>query len=129
MSKTRCISGTIVMCDACGGGSERGGDGGGDAGEERSSKTKALAHEPTARLITVQGFVSKVGHGVGRSDTDRQFMFLNGRPVDLPKFNKVVNEVWRKYEMKHKSAIISKTVHLRISKLHVLQIFLGTFIL
>ena len=31
--------------------------------------------------------------------------------------------------MKHKSAIISKTVHLRIPKLHVLQIFLGTFIL
>ena len=33
----------------------------------------------------VVGFVSKVGAGVGRSDNDRQFFFINGRPVDLPK--------------------------------------------
>ena len=56
--------------------------------------------------VHVRGFVSKVGAGVGRSDNDRQFVYCNGRPVDLPKFTKVVNEVWRKYEMKHKSACI-----------------------
>ena len=56
--------------------------------------------------VTITGFVSKVGAGVGRSDNDRQFVFCNGRPVDLPKFVKVINEVWRKYEMKHKSACI-----------------------
>lgn len=33
----------------------------------------------------VEGYVSKVGAGVGRSDTDRQFFFINGRPFDLPK--------------------------------------------
>jgi DNA mismatch repair ATPase MutL len=33
---------------------------------------------------------------VGRSDNDRQFTYCNGRPVDLPKVIKVVNEVWRK---------------------------------
>ncbi|RLM96883.1 hypothetical protein BBO99_00006819 [Phytophthora kernoviae] len=33
----------------------------------------------------VEGYVSKVGAGVGRSDNDRQFFFINGRPFDLPK--------------------------------------------
>ncbi len=55
---------------------------------------------------SVRGFISKVGVGVGRSDNDRQFVFCNGRPVDMPKVTKTLNEVWRKYEMKNKPAFI-----------------------
>ena len=33
--------------------------------------------------------------GSGRAATDRQFFFLNGRPVDLPKFARVLNETYR----------------------------------
>ncbi len=55
---------------------------------------------------SVRGFISKVGVGVGRSDNDRQFVFCNGRPVDMPKVAKALNEVWRKYEMKNKPAFI-----------------------
>lgn len=33
----------------------------------------------------IWGMVSKAGVGVGRADNDRQFLYLNGRPVDLPK--------------------------------------------
>lgn len=33
----------------------------------------------------IWGMVSKAGEGVGRADNDRQFLYLNGRPVDLPK--------------------------------------------
>jgi len=54
----------------------------------------------------ISGYVSKGGAGVGRSDNDRQFFFLNGRPVDLPRITRLVNEVWRLYEMKHKPAAI-----------------------
>ena len=84
-------------------------------------------------IITIDGFVSKPGIGVGRSDNDRQFIFCNGRPVDLPKFSRLINEVciyiilyinvyckfvmfiidlfvlsqvWRQYEMKQKPAFI-----------------------
>lgn len=46
-----------------------------------------------AQQCTVNGFISKVGVGVGRGDNERQFMFCNGRPVDLSKFVKAVNEV------------------------------------
>lgn len=57
-------------------------------------------------VAVIKGLVSKAGAGVGRSDNDRQFIFCNGRPVDLPRFTKVLNEVWRRYEMKHKPAFI-----------------------
>ncbi|ETW10069.1 hypothetical protein H310_00455 [Aphanomyces invadans] len=52
----------------------------------------------------ISGFVSKVGAGVGRSDNDRQFFFVNGRPVDFANATKAVNEIWRQYEMKQKPA-------------------------
>ena len=54
----------------------------------------------------ISGYVSKAGHGVGRSSSDRQFWYVNGRPVDLPKFTKVVNELWRRFEMKHMPAFV-----------------------
>ncbi|KAL2510553.1 DNA mismatch repair protein PMS1 [Abeliophyllum distichum] len=44
---------------------------------------------------TVEGFVSKSGYGSGRSIGDRQFFFVNGRPVDMPKVGKLVNELYR----------------------------------
>ncbi|EQC27813.1 hypothetical protein SDRG_14397 [Saprolegnia diclina VS20] len=53
---------------------------------------------------TITGFISRVGDGVGRSDNDRQFFYVNGRPVDLSTATKAVNEVWRQFEMKHKPA-------------------------
>ncbi|CAA3009783.1 DNA mismatch repair PMS1 [Olea europaea subsp. europaea] len=43
----------------------------------------------------VEGFVSKSGYGSGRSMGDRQFFFVNGRPVDMPKVGKIVNELYR----------------------------------
>ncbi len=63
--------------------------------------------------VTINGWISKVGVGVGRSDNDRQYIFCNKRPVDFPKLNKILNEIWRKYEMKQKPAFI---IDLRVSK-------------
>lgn len=42
------------------------------------------------KYCTITGYVSKAGAGVGRSDNDRQFLYCNGRPVDIPKFSKVI---------------------------------------
>lgn len=58
---------------------------------------------PQAR---VTGLVSKAGTGVGRSNNEKQFFYLNGRPVDLPRVMKALNECWRQYEMGHKPAAI-----------------------
>ncbi|KAL3827833.1 hypothetical protein ACJIZ3_016635 [Penstemon smallii] len=43
----------------------------------------------------VEGFVSKSGYGSGRNLGDRQFFYVNGRPVDMPKVGKLVNELYR----------------------------------
>ncbi|KAG5176090.1 hypothetical protein JKP88DRAFT_259047 [Tribonema minus] len=74
--------------------------------------SRLIATQRNARLEDnvanrrITGLVSKAGEGVGRSDTERQFTFLNGRPVELPKVTRVLNEVWRQYEMKNKPAAI-----------------------
>ena len=45
----------------------------------------------------LQGFVSKPSPGTGRSSGDRQFFYVNGRPVDLPKMSKTLNELYRNF--------------------------------
>ena len=45
----------------------------------------------------LRGFVSRPGRGCGRGAGDRQFFFVNGRPVDLPRFGKILNETFRAY--------------------------------
>ena len=60
----------------------------------------------TRSVAKITGWVSKAGTGVGRSNNDRQFVFINQRPVDIPKITRTMNNVWRLYEMKHKPAYI-----------------------
>uniref|UniRef100_A0A0Q3VUG2 DNA mismatch repair protein S5 domain-containing protein n=1 Tax=Setaria italica TaxID=4555 RepID=A0A0Q3VUG2_SETIT len=43
----------------------------------------------------VEGFLSKPGPGTGRNSGDRQFFYVNSRPVDMPKVTKLVNELYR----------------------------------
>lgn len=53
--------------------------------EEQESPVRSTPAKKATRERQVVGYVSKVGAGVGRSDNDRQFFFINGRPFDLPK--------------------------------------------
>jgi hypothetical protein len=46
---------------------------------------------------TVTGFVSSPSPGCGRASGDRQFLYVNGRPVDLPRVAKALNEVYRAF--------------------------------
>eukprot|EP00249_Psilotum_nudum_P020639 c27788_g1_i2 orf=360-2978(-) len=45
----------------------------------------------------IEGFVSKAGAGCGRASGDRQFFYINGRPVDMPKVAKLLNELYRSF--------------------------------
>ncbi|KAL4438704.1 hypothetical protein ABPG77_006308 [Micractinium sp. CCAP 211/92] len=45
--------------------------------------------------VTITGWVSKATANSGRSAGDRQFFFLNGRPIDLPRATKALNETYR----------------------------------
>ncbi|CAN0889007.1 DNA mismatch repair protein PMS1 [Linum grandiflorum] len=50
---------------------------------------------PISDGCKVDGFLSKPGQGSGRNLGDRQYYFINGRPVDMPKVNKLVNELYK----------------------------------
>ncbi|KAH7316285.1 hypothetical protein KP509_21G086600 [Ceratopteris richardii] len=45
----------------------------------------------------IEGFLSKPGAGSGRASGDRQFFYINGRPVELPKVSKMLNELYKSF--------------------------------
>ncbi|KAJ4847438.1 hypothetical protein Tsubulata_030681, partial [Turnera subulata] len=49
----------------------------------------------TSEDYKIEGFISKPGQGCGRNLGDRQYFFVNGRPVDMPKVSKLVNELYK----------------------------------
>jgi DNA mismatch repair ATPase MutL len=61
----------------------------------------ANALQPFGALLlgtcTAAGFVSSPAAGSGRSSSDRQYFYVNGRPVDLPRVAKTLNEVYRTF--------------------------------
>ena len=65
------------------------------AGELLPGADPEAAAGPEEAAIAVEGYISKAAAGCGRTSGDRQFFYVNGRPVDLPKASKVCNEVYR----------------------------------
>ncbi|XP_012284859.1 mismatch repair endonuclease PMS2 [Orussus abietinus] len=45
-------------------------------------------------------YVSSCAQGMGRSTPDRQFFYVNGRPCDLTKISKLLNQTYHKYNNK-----------------------------
>ncbi|CAO3630305.1 unnamed protein product [Cunninghamella blakesleeana] len=45
----------------------------------------------------ITGFISKPDFSTGRSNTGRQYFFINGRPCQLPKISKAFNELYRSF--------------------------------
>ena len=59
--------------------------------EELGLELSQLESDGVFRLT---GFVSRCDHGTGRSASDRQYVFINKRPCDMPKVTRLVNEVY-----------------------------------
>lgn len=53
-----------------------------------------------------EGFVSSCAHGQGRSCADRQYYFMNGRPCDPSKIQKLVNEVYHLYNRNQYPSVV-----------------------
>ena len=47
-------------------------------------------HAPIRRVAV--GLVSRVGEGIGRSESDRQFIFINRRPINAHKIIRAIND-------------------------------------
>ncbi|GAA5804975.1 hypothetical protein HPULCUR_010485 [Helicostylum pulchrum] len=46
---------------------------------------------------SIEGYISKPEWGIGRSSTDRQYFYVNGRPCALQKLSKSLNEIYRTF--------------------------------
>lgn len=51
----------------------------------------------STQSVRVAGLVSTAQWGKGRSSPDRQYFYVNGRPCDLPKVARAINEVYRSF--------------------------------
>eukprot|EP00158_Paraphelidium_tribonemae_P008844 Partr_v1_DN28705_c1_g1_i1_m62231 putative PMS2 postmeiotic segregation increased 2 (S. cerevisiae) len=51
----------------------------------------------TPKNARISGFVSQPTEGYGRPSADKQYLFINNRPCQLPKIARKVNEVYRTF--------------------------------
>jgi DNA mismatch repair protein, C-terminal domain len=62
-------------------------------GAKTAAALEPVGHEDDGFVIT--GFVSSAVKSGSKTNGDRQFFFLNGRPVELPKALRAVNDAYR----------------------------------
>ncbi|EKM74869.1 hypothetical protein AGABI1DRAFT_19077, partial [Agaricus bisporus var. burnettii JB137-S8] len=60
--------------------------------------------------IRVRGLISKFSVSCGRTGTDRQFFYVNGRPCTLNKVQKAFNEVYRSFNPNQSAFIVADFV-------------------
>lgn len=72
--------------------------------KEQISRRFSRLHEQEAILpwdidysIKVEGYISKNSFGCGRNSKDRQYIYINKRPVEYPSLLKCCNEIYRSF--------------------------------
>ncbi|KAF9918398.1 hypothetical protein BX616_008958 [Lobosporangium transversale] len=60
--------------------------------------------------IKLTGFISSPAFGKGRSSTDRQYFYINGRPCTLPKLARVINEVYRSFNTNQSPFLVANLI-------------------
>ncbi|KAI0351151.1 DNA mismatch repair protein MutL [Trametes cingulata] len=66
--------------------------------------------EASANEVKVRGLISKFAVGCGRTGTDRQFFFVNGRPCNPSKVQKAFNEVYRSFNATQSPFVVADFV-------------------
>ncbi|CAF4053342.1 unnamed protein product [Rotaria sp. Silwood2] len=49
------------------------------------------------REFKFDGFISRPQHGSGRSSTDRQYLYVNNRPIDCAPLLRTINDIYRQF--------------------------------
>lgn len=60
-----------------------------------------------ASTVTVVGLISKPVYGSGRTSSDRQFFYINGRPWEAGRVSRAFNEVYKSFNSNHFPFIIA----------------------
>lgn len=68
-----------------------------ERGNRRLTTHNAQTADEGPLVVSVRGLISKFSVACGRTGTDRQFLFVNGRPCNLNKVQKTFNEVYRSF--------------------------------
>lgn len=77
--------------------------------EVERSVLKRLGQQ-NAIHVQVRGFISKFVLGCGRQSSDRQFLFVNGRPCNLHKIQKAINETYRQFNATQTPFVIADII-------------------
>ena len=67
-----------------------------EVAEEFNVKTDHEAVKEFLKKIDMKACISRAGHG--RSNADFQFISINGRPVEMTKLNKILNQTFRSFD-------------------------------
>ncbi|PWN28737.1 DNA mismatch repair protein MutL [Jaminaea rosea] len=59
------------------------------------------------QAISVRGLISRPTRGSGRTSTDRQYLYINGRPWDNVKVTRAFNEVYRHFNMNQVPIVVA----------------------
>ncbi|KAI6040194.1 DNA mismatch repair protein MutL [Pisolithus marmoratus] len=76
----------------------------------RQSQTGADSEISPITPVRAQGLVSKFVIGAGRTTSDRQYFFINGRPYNAGKVQKAFNEVYRTFNVNQAPFVIADFV-------------------
>ncbi|KAM6499964.1 Histidine kinase-like ATPase, C-terminal domain containing protein [Amanita muscaria] len=74
---------------------------------DKYSQDSQSQSEDDAVSVQVKGLISKFTVGCGRTGTDRQFFYVNGRPCNLTKVQKAFNEVYRSFNANQSPFILA----------------------
>ncbi|KAL9116995.1 MAG: hypothetical protein Q9187_006472, partial [Circinaria calcarea] len=77
---------------------------------QASAGSGSKPNEGGGKQIRVLGHVSKPIFGEGRQTPDRQMFFVNSRPCGLPQVAKVMNEVYKSYNLSQSPFIFANVV-------------------
>jgi hypothetical protein len=62
---------------------------------EASVQSRQICLKSVIAIRVCRRYVSKARLGCGRASADQQFFYMNGRPVDLPRVGKVLNDLYK----------------------------------
>ncbi len=77
-----------------------------DEQEEDDVVDENVARDETS-TVTVVGLVSKPVYGSGRTSSDRQFFYINGRPWEAGRVSRAFNEVYKSFNSNHFPFVIA----------------------
>jgi len=75
-------------------------------GVKQMQALMAFKCEQEEPKMAIEGYVSKPQQGMGRSAGDRQYFFVNRRPVDLPSISQKMNQSYRACNMSQYPVVV-----------------------